>query len=132
MGVSVVLIEKGRMGGQSLYAGLVPARALQAAAGHANALRVGAPFGVRSVRSGIDFAAVSAHVRRAIEAVAPQDSSERFKGLGVRVIAGAARFKDSGTVMVGAATVESAPFHHRDRVERRSSCRFPGSPIRRI
>ncbi|HEY5067038.1 MAG TPA: FAD-dependent oxidoreductase [Xanthobacteraceae bacterium] len=110
MGVSVVLIEKGRMGGQSLYAGSVPARALQAAAGHANALRVGAPFGVRSVRSGIDFAAVNAHVRRAIEAVAPQDSSERFKGLGVRVIAGAARFKDSGTVTVGAATVRARHF----------------------
>ena len=110
MGVSVVLIEKGRMGGQSLHAGAVPARALQAAAGHANALRVGASFGVKNVRSGIDFAAVNAHVRRAVEAIAPQDSSERFKGLGVRVIAGAARFKDSGTVTAGAATVRARHF----------------------
>jgi pyruvate/2-oxoglutarate dehydrogenase complex dihydrolipoamide dehydrogenase (E3) component len=110
MGVSVVLIEKGRMGGQSLYAGSVPARALQAAAGHANALRVGASFGVKSVRSGIDFAAANAHVRRAVEAIAPQDSPERFKGFGVRVVAGAARFKDAGTVVAGATTVRARYF----------------------
>jgi len=33
---------------------------------------VGARFGVKSVRGGIDFAAVNAHVRHAIETVAPQ------------------------------------------------------------
>jgi pyruvate/2-oxoglutarate dehydrogenase complex dihydrolipoamide dehydrogenase (E3) component len=110
MGVPVVLIEKGRMGGQSLYAGSVPARALQAAAAHANAVRAGAYFGVKSVRSGIDFAAVNAHVRRAVEAIAPQDSPERFKGLGVRVIEGTARFKDANTVAVGATTVKSRHF----------------------
>lgn len=110
VGVPVVLIEKGRMGGQSLYTGTVPARALQAAAAHANAVRAGMSFGVKSVRSGIDFAAVSAHVRRAIEAVAPQDSPERFKGLGVRIIAGAARFKDAATVVVGATTVKARHF----------------------
>jgi pyruvate/2-oxoglutarate dehydrogenase complex dihydrolipoamide dehydrogenase (E3) component len=110
MGVPVVLIEKGRMGGLSLYGGSVPARALQAAAEHANAMRAGTNFGVKSVRSGIDFAAVNAHVRRAIEAIAPQDSPERFKGLGVRVIAGAARFKDAGTVEAAGTTVKARRF----------------------
>lgn len=110
MGVPVVLIEKSRMGGQSLYGGSVPARALQTAAEHANAVRVGTNFGVRSARSGIDFAAVSAHVRRAIEAIAPQDLPERFKGLGVRVIAGTARFRDASTVVVGPTSVRARCF----------------------
>ncbi len=110
VGVSVVLIEKGRMGGQSLYGGSIPARALQAAAGHANAVRVGAAFGVKSVRSGIDFAAVNAHVRRTVEAIAPQDALERFTGLGVRVLAGTARFKDARSVVVGATTVRARHF----------------------
>ena len=110
MGASVVLIEKGRMGGQSLHAGSVPTRALQAAAGYANAVRSGALFGVKNVRSGIDFAAVNAHVRRAIEAIAPQAAPERFKGLGVRVIAGAARFKDASTVVAGATAVRARHF----------------------
>jgi pyruvate/2-oxoglutarate dehydrogenase complex dihydrolipoamide dehydrogenase (E3) component len=36
-----------------------------------------------------------------IAAIAPNDSRERFTGLGVRVIAGEARFKDRDTVAVG-------------------------------
>ena len=81
MGVPVVLIEKGRMGGQSLNSGSVPSKALLAAAQYANALRSAARFGVKSVRSSIDFAAVNAHIRRAVAAVAPLDSLERFTGL---------------------------------------------------
>jgi pyruvate/2-oxoglutarate dehydrogenase complex dihydrolipoamide dehydrogenase (E3) component len=110
MGVPVVLIERGRMGGQSLNSGSIPSKALLAAAESANALRSGTRFGVKSTRAGIDFAAVNAHVRRAIEAIAPQDSSARFTGLGVRVMAGAARFKDPGTVTVGGATVRARRF----------------------
>jgi pyruvate/2-oxoglutarate dehydrogenase complex dihydrolipoamide dehydrogenase (E3) component len=40
-------------------------------------------------------------VHDVIAAIAPNDSKERFNGLGVRVIAGAARFKDRNTVVVG-------------------------------
>ncbi|MGB6535840.1 MAG: FAD-dependent oxidoreductase [Xanthobacteraceae bacterium] len=107
MGVPVVLIEKGRMGGQGLNGGSVPSKALLAAARHADALRTGPRFGVKSGRSGIDFAAVNAHVRRAIETIAPQTSAERFTGLGVRVIAGAARFRDKTTIAVGGTTIKA-------------------------
>ena len=110
MGVSVVLIEKGRMGGQSLNGGTVPSKALLAAAEHANAVRSGARFGVKTVRSGIDFAAVMAHARQAVAAVAPQVSAERFVGLGVRVIADAARFKDANTVEAGDAIIKARRF----------------------
>jgi pyruvate/2-oxoglutarate dehydrogenase complex dihydrolipoamide dehydrogenase (E3) component len=44
---------------------------------------------------------VHAHVHQVIAAIAPNDSKERFTGLGVRVIAGTARFKDRRTVTVG-------------------------------
>ncbi len=109
MGVPVVLIEKGRMGGQTLT-GAVPTRALLAAAAHADALRAGAAFGVKSVRSGIDFAAVNAHVRGAIAAVTPLMSPERFSGLGVRVVAGTARFADAATVAVGDLRIKARRF----------------------
>jgi pyruvate/2-oxoglutarate dehydrogenase complex dihydrolipoamide dehydrogenase (E3) component len=110
MGVPVVLIEKGRMGGQSLNSGSVPSKALIAAASHANVLRSGARFGVKGVRTGVDFPAVNAHVRRAIGAIAPQDSTERFAGLGVRVIAGTARFTDAATVAAGGTSVQARRF----------------------
>jgi pyruvate/2-oxoglutarate dehydrogenase complex dihydrolipoamide dehydrogenase (E3) component len=110
LGASVVLIEKGRMGGQSLNGGTVPSKALLAAAEHANAVRSGAQFGVRSVRSGVDFPTVMAHARRAVAAVAPQVSAERFIGLGVRVIADTARFKDANTVEAGDAIIKARRF----------------------
>jgi pyruvate/2-oxoglutarate dehydrogenase complex dihydrolipoamide dehydrogenase (E3) component len=111
MGVPVVLVEKSRTGGQTLNGGSVASKALLAAAEHADVLRAGARFGVKSVRAGIDFAAVNAHVRHAVETVAPQDSPERFTGLGVNVIAGAARFKDANTVEVdGQAIIRARRF----------------------
>jgi pyruvate/2-oxoglutarate dehydrogenase complex dihydrolipoamide dehydrogenase (E3) component len=100
-GVPVVLIEKGRMGGECLNTGCVPSKAMIAAGRHAEALRAGDPFGVRPGKSSIAFDEVNDHVHRVINAIAPNDSRERFTGLGVRVIAGQARFRDTRTVVVG-------------------------------
>src|SRR5262245_10985560 len=99
-GVSVVLIEKGKMGGDCLNYGCVPSKALIAAAKRAESARRSTPFGI-TARPSVDFAKVHDHVHAVIAAVAPNDSTERFTGLGVRVIAGTARFKDRGTVAVG-------------------------------
>ena len=49
----------------------------------------------------VEFAEVNDHIHRVIDAIAPNDSKERFTGLGVRVIEGEARFRDSKTVVVG-------------------------------
>jgi pyruvate/2-oxoglutarate dehydrogenase complex dihydrolipoamide dehydrogenase (E3) component len=100
-GVSVVLIEMGKMGGDCLNYGCVPSKALIAAAKRAEEPRHAAPFGVMAIRPIVDFAKVHDHVHQAISAIAPNDSAERFTGLGVRVIAGSARFKDRSTVAVG-------------------------------
>src|SRR4051794_24919576 len=100
-GVPVVLIEKGKMGGDCLNYGCVPSKALLAAAKHAAAARRVTPFGLTLPRPEIDFAKVNAHVRGVIATIAPNDSKERFTGLGVQVVEGAARFKDAATVAVG-------------------------------
>ena len=101
-GVPVVLIERGKMGGDCLNYGCVPSKALLAAAKRAHALETAPRFGVNVPRATIDFAAVHAHVHDVIAAIAPNDSKERFTGLGVQVIEGDARFKDHRTVVVGA------------------------------
>jgi len=100
-GVSVVLVEKGRMGGDCLNYGCVPSKALLAAARRAEAFRRSVPLGIALQLPSVDFARVHAHVHRVIAAIAPNDSVERFTGLGVRVIQGTARFKDSRTVAIG-------------------------------
>jgi pyruvate/2-oxoglutarate dehydrogenase complex dihydrolipoamide dehydrogenase (E3) component len=109
-GVPVVLIEKGRMGGDCLNYGCVPSKALIAAARHAVDAKRAAPFGLTSPRAEVDFARVHAHIQQVIAAIAPNDSTERFTGLGVQVIAGAARFKDAATVTVGDVEVKARRF----------------------
>ncbi len=92
LGLSVALIERGRMGGDCLNYGCVPSKALLAA-GHAAAeARRAARFGIRLPPPEIDWDAVRAHVRGAIARIAPNDSVERFRGLGVDVIEASAHF----------------------------------------
>jgi len=114
-GVNVVLIEKAEMGGDSLNSGALPSKALLAAAERAQILRQGAfrsaaRLGIKSTRFGVDFAAVRAHVRDVIAAAAPQDSRERFKGLGVHVVGGEGRFTDAETVAVNGYDVKARRF----------------------
>jgi pyruvate/2-oxoglutarate dehydrogenase complex dihydrolipoamide dehydrogenase (E3) component len=109
-GVPVVLVEKGKMGGDCLNTGCVPSKALIAAAKRADGARHGSPFGITIARPGIDFAKVHHHVHAAINAIAPNDSKERFAGLGVQVIEGEARFKDHRTLMVGEAAIKARRF----------------------
>ncbi|MGD9670857.1 MAG: NAD(P)/FAD-dependent oxidoreductase [Hyphomicrobiaceae bacterium] len=100
-GQRVVLIEKGRMGGDCLNYGCVPSKALIAAAHRAHAMRTSAPFGIRPVVPEIDARAVHDHVHGVIAAIAPNDSVERFEGLGVKVIQASGRFIDKQTVSAG-------------------------------
>src|SRR5215510_1963991 len=99
-GVPVVLIEKGKMGGECLNTGCVPSKSLIAAGKRARAIADAGVFGVSAQAADIDFGKVHRHVHDVIAAIAPNDSKERFNGLGVRVIEGAARFKDRDTVAV--------------------------------
>jgi pyruvate/2-oxoglutarate dehydrogenase complex dihydrolipoamide dehydrogenase (E3) component len=109
-GVPVVLVEKGRMGGDCLNYGCVPSKALIAAGKHADARRHGAQFGVADTDPDVDFRKVGEHVRNVIAAIAPNDSAERFSALGVHVIKADARFKDSRTVIAGDVEIRARRF----------------------
>src|SRR3989442_9682971 len=100
-GVPVVLVEKGRMGGDCLNTGCVPSKSLIAAGKRARAIAQAPAFGVSAARAEVAYGDVHRHVHDVIAAIAPNDSKDRFGGLGVRVIEGAARFKDASTVAVG-------------------------------
>src|SRR5438128_2842433 len=83
-GVPVVLVEKGKMGGDCLNYGCVPSKALIAAAKRAETPRRGALFGITTPRPAVDFAKVHDHVHGVIAAIAPVDAKMRFAALGVR------------------------------------------------
>ena len=101
MGADTVLVEKGLMGGDCLNYGCVPSKALIAAARAAQAIRGASRFGVDGVGPRVDFARVHRHVHDVIAGIAPHDSVERFRGLGVNVLRGAAAFVGAGEVVVG-------------------------------
>src|ERR1043165_4573477 len=93
-GVPVVLVEKGKFGGDCLNFGCVPSKALIAAAKRAEEPRRSARFGVTPTRPAVEFGKMNDHVHAVVSAIAPNDAKERFAALGVRVIEGEARFSD--------------------------------------
>ena len=110
MGASVVLVERGTMGGDCLNYGCVPSKSLLAAANLAHAWRHGAELGIAYAPPRINFAEIGASVERVIARLAPQDSVERFEGLGVRVVRAEARFVDRRTITAGDALIRPRRF----------------------
>ena len=107
LGAKTVLIEKGKMGGDCLNYGCVPSKALIAAAKHAYAMSSGDTFGVAPQAAQVDFARVHQHVHEVIAAIEPNDSQERFEGLGATVIRDAARFVGPNEVEAGAQRIQA-------------------------
>jgi pyruvate/2-oxoglutarate dehydrogenase complex dihydrolipoamide dehydrogenase (E3) component len=109
-GVPVVLVEKGRMGGDCLNYGCVPSKAMIAAGKLAQSMRSASRFGIADIEPEIDFRKVNRHIHSVIEAIAPNDSVERFTALGVRVIQEQAKFKDRRTVVAGDFEIRARRF----------------------
>lgn len=109
-GQQVVLIEKAKMGGDCLNYGCVPSKALIAAGHRAHVMRSSEPFGIGAVTPKVDAGGVHRHVQSVIAAIAPNDSAERFEGLGVRVIQAAGRFVDKTTVAAGDYRIKARRF----------------------
>ncbi|MDE2196779.1 MAG: FAD-dependent oxidoreductase [Gammaproteobacteria bacterium] len=99
-GARVTLVERHRMGGDCLNTGCVPSKALLHAARISHEVRTAGRVGVHAGEPRVDFAAVMAHVRRAISAIEPNDSAERYTQLGAEVIRGQARLVDAHTLEV--------------------------------
>jgi len=109
-GRKVVLVERHKMGGDCLNYGCIPSKALLAAGKRAHAMRTAAVFGISGIDPEIDPRAVHNHVHGVIAAIAPNDSVERFTGLGVRVIPAAARFIDKSTIVAGEYRIKARRF----------------------
>lgn len=103
----VTLIEQGAMGGDCLNTGCVPSKALIRAAAVAQQFRDAGRYGIGAVEPSVDFRRVMAHVRGAVDTIAPKDSMERYRSLGVNCIAGRAELLDPHHVAVDGRTVST-------------------------
>jgi dihydrolipoamide dehydrogenase len=100
LGLTVGLIEKGKLGGTCLHVGCIPTKALLHAAEVADVTRESAKYGVNSTFNGVDVPAVIKYREEVI--------TSKFKGLtglikarGITVIAGEGKFVGGTTVQVG-------------------------------
>lgn len=98
MGAAVILLEKAKMGGDCLNYGCVPSKSLIAAAKFRHRFDVCGSFGWKNAHAELDYKAVHRHVHEVIDAIAPNDSVERFVGLGANVIQEGGRFIDHHTI----------------------------------
>ena len=110
MGARVVLIEKGLRGGDCLNFGCVPSKALLAAGHAAHVQRHSDIFGVEPVTPKVDWKKVRTHVKGVIAAIEPNDSVERFEGLGVTVIQQPGRFTGPAEVQAGDTKIQAKYF----------------------
>ncbi|OIP08748.1 MAG: pyridine nucleotide-disulfide oxidoreductase [Betaproteobacteria bacterium CG2_30_68_42] len=99
----VTLIEARWMGGDCLNTGCVPSKALIRCARLVHRLREAGRFGIEIPSVRVRFREVMARVQEVIATVAPHDSAERYRRLGVEVVHGHARIVDPWTVEVTAA-----------------------------
>ena len=87
----VSLVEQHRMGGDCLNTGCVPSKALIRSARLLAQIARARTFGIATAEARCDFAEVMERVQAIIRQVAPHDSVERYRALGVDVVEGAAR-----------------------------------------
>ncbi|OJW46627.1 MAG: dihydrolipoamide dehydrogenase [Alphaproteobacteria bacterium 41-28] len=110
LGASVVLIEAHKMGGDCLNYGCVPSKSLLAAAKRANVFRTSGAFGIQEEEPKVNFEKLQQHIQNVITTIAPQDSVERFEGLGVHVIRERASFLSPTLVQAGNTQIKAKYF----------------------
>jgi len=104
LGLRVAVVEKGRVGGDCLWTGCVPSKALLASAKAAHTMRVGDRYGLPSVMPEIDTSLVWNRIRAVQQEVAATDDNpERFRAMGIEIVEGEARLSGPNTVGVSGA-----------------------------
>lgn len=111
LGMDTAIIEKSALGGDCLWTGCVPSKALIASARLARQMDRAADLGLRRPEVRHDFRAVMERMRAARGTVAHHDDPERFRDMGIAVHFGSARFVDPSTMEVeGVGTIRSKRF----------------------
>ena len=96
----VTLVEADKMGGDCLNTGCVPSKALIKSAKVAEQMRRADRYGLEPTEPKVPFNRTIERVMGAIRAIEPNDSVERYEGLGVDVVEGYAKIVDPWRVEI--------------------------------
>ena len=100
LGLTVALVEKGKLGGTCLHVGCIPTKALLHAAEVADSTREAGQFGVRASLEGIDMAGVNAYKDGVVSRL-HKGLTGLISGRGITVVEGEGRLVAPDTVEVG-------------------------------
>ena len=101
LGLRVAVAERGRVGGDCLWTGCVPSKALLSSAKVALLLRTAGRWGLPSCEPEVDTARVWERIRSVQESIATTDDDpDRFRAAGVEIVPGTARLVGPHTVEV--------------------------------
>ena len=100
VGARVALVERDRIGGECLWTGCVPSKALLHAADVAHTIRNASAHGFADVRLSRDACAGAfAYARRKVEETKNNDATEKMlRDFGVELFHGEPRFRDAHTI----------------------------------
>ena len=110
LGGRVALVEQNRMGGDCLNTGCVPSKALISTARLVDQIRHAQDWGLEPREPDFDFDTVFDRMRDRRARLAPNDSQERFEGLGVDVFRGHAAFASPHEVRVDGVVLRAKNF----------------------
>jgi pyruvate/2-oxoglutarate dehydrogenase complex dihydrolipoamide dehydrogenase (E3) component len=108
-GRSVVLVEKGALGGRRLT-DAIPRHALLATSRAATSARGAAAFGIAAPEPQIDFARVRQHAAAVLAAIAPNYTQARLEAMNVKVIHAPGRFTRPDTCEAGGEKIKARRF----------------------
>ena len=100
LGLSVALVEKGKLGGTCLHVGCIPTKALLHAAEVADSTRAAEQFGVLATLEGIDMSGVNTY-KDGVVARLFKGLTGLVSGRGITVVEGAGTLVGDRTVEVG-------------------------------
>src|SRR3984885_5886102 len=102
LGFSVALIERNRLGGNSLNVGSVPSKAIIRSAGVYGTMRDAEEFGAPVPNEpALEFGKVMARMRRIRTRISEYHSVHELAALGVDIFFGSARFDSTDALLVG-------------------------------
>jgi pyruvate/2-oxoglutarate dehydrogenase complex dihydrolipoamide dehydrogenase (E3) component len=106
--LKVAVAERGRVGGDCLWTGCVPSKALLAAGKVAHHMRTADDFGIEPVEPKVDRGSVWKHIRSVQQGIASTDDNpERFEKMGLDIVYGPAKLTGKNTVQVGDRVLET-------------------------
>ncbi len=110
LGLKVAMIEKEKLGGDCLYYGCIPSKALIHSAKIASLIGRAKEYGLKETSLNFEFEGVIGHVWDVIRKVEVHDDPARFRGMGVEVIFGDPQFLSPREISVNDRIIKSKKF----------------------